>query len=85
MKQYEITFNVGFLEKMEQEIKKAYEIYLIESRIEYDELVSSGALVNYREFSLEQFIEAGTNKENAWYQMFSKKFNLYLNKAQNGN
>jgi hypothetical protein len=70
---------------MEEEIKKAYEIYLTESRKEYDDLVSSGALVNYRKFSLEQFIEAGTNKENVWYQMFSKKFDLYLNKAQNDN
>ena len=70
---------------MEEEIKKAYEIYLIESRKEYDELVSSGALVDYCEFSLEQFIEAGTNKENVWYQMFSKKFDLFLQKAKTFN
>lgn len=65
--------------------KKAYEIYLTESRKEYNDLVSSGALVNYRQFSIEQFIDAGTNKENPWFQMFSKKFDLYLNKAQNDN
>ena len=64
-------------------IKKAHEIYLKESREEVNRLIASGALVNYREFSYEQFLDAGCNPENPWYSMFNKKFDHFFEKAKN--
>lgn len=65
-------------------LKKAYEIYVTEGRKEVDELASSGVLVNYREFSYDQFLDAGCNQENPWYNMFNKKFDQFFEKAKNG-
>lgn len=65
-------------------LRKAYEIYVTEGRKEADELVASGALVNYREFSYDQFLDAGCNPENPWYNMFNKKFDQFFEKAKNG-
>lgn len=65
-------------------LKKAYEIYVTEGRKEANELVASGALVNYREFPYNQFVDAGTNPENPWHDWFKKNFDYLLEKAKNG-
>jgi hypothetical protein len=66
----------------EKLIEKAYQIYLEEGRKEYDELVSSGSLVNYREFPYQTFKDAGTNPKNIRHSSFVNKFNYYIEKAK---
>ena len=63
-------------------LKHAYDIYIKESRDEVDSLIRGGAFVNYREFSYEQFLDAGFNEKNPWYQMFHTKFDYFFEKAR---
>jgi hypothetical protein len=37
-------------------------------------------MVNYREFSYEEFIEVGSDKEHRWYFMLPEKFKKIFNK-----
>lgn len=67
----------------EEICQKAYNIYLIEGRKEADDLFKNGCMVNYREFTYQQFLEAGCDPENPWFTMFSEKFDYYFNKATN--
>lgn len=70
------------MEDKEEITKRAYEIYLTESRKEVDALIRQGCFVNYREFSYEQFLNAGCDKNNPWFSMFSSKFNQYFEAAR---
>jgi hypothetical protein len=63
-------------------LKHAYDIYIEESRKEVDDLVSGGALVNYREFSYEQYLDAGLDENNPWFPMFRTKFIYFFEKAK---
>ena len=63
----------------EKTIKNAYDLYVKEGREEADRLVSEGCLVNYREFSYNDFVEVGSNPEHRWYFMFPNEFKELFN------
>ena len=58
-------------------IKEAYELYK-EGHKDVDRLFKY--MVNYREFSYEEFIEVGSDKEHRWYFMLPEKFKKLFNK-----
>ncbi len=55
-------------------IKEAYDLYVKESREEADRLFNQGCMVNYREFSYQDFVEVGSDKQHRWYCFFPEKF-----------
>jgi hypothetical protein len=62
-------------------IKTAYDLYIKEGREEADRLFEQGCMVNYREFSYEDFIEVGSDKEHRWYFLFPEKYKELFDKS----
>jgi hypothetical protein len=67
------------MENREKLIREAYDKYVKEGREEADRLFDQGCMVNYREFSYEDFVEVGSNPEHRWRFLFPEEYRELFN------
>lgn len=72
------------MENREELIKESYDKYVKEGREEADRLFDQGCMVNYREFTYEQFVEVGNNPNHRWYFLFPEEYKELFNTLKDG-